>query len=113
MATNKKRDAKLWSGRFSEPVAELTKRYTASVQFDQRLAPFDIEASIAHARMLRACGIISRRDLADIERGLARVRTEIASGKFRWSLDAEDVHLNIEQRLTALVGDAGKRLHTA
>jgi argininosuccinate lyase len=102
-----------WSGRFKEPVDEQVKRFTASVAFDQRLAKYDIEGSLAHARMLAAAGILARRDLAAIERGLARVRREIEAGRFRWSLAAEDVHLNIERRLTALVGDAGKRLHTA
>jgi argininosuccinate lyase len=102
-----------WSGRFAEAVDERVKRYTASVSFDRRLAAADIDGSLAHARMLAACGVISAQDLADIERGLAEVREEIASGRFAWSLDAEDVHLNIERRLTALVGDAGKRLHTA
>jgi len=102
-----------WSGRFKEPVDEQVKRFTASVGFDRRLAKYDIEGSLAHARMLAAAGILSRRDLAAIVRGLARVRREIESGRFRWSLDAEDVHLNIERRLTALAGDAGKRLHTA
>ncbi|MBI3900491.1 MAG: argininosuccinate lyase [Gammaproteobacteria bacterium] len=102
-----------WSGLFAEPVAELVKRYTASVEFDKRLAPFDIQGSRAHARMLAAQGIISAADLADIERGLARIEVEIRDGKFEWSIDLEDVHLNIEKRLTALVGDAGKRLHTA
>ena len=81
--------------------------------FDQRLAKYDIEGSLAHARMLRAAGILPRRDLAAIERGLAQIRREVESGRFEWSLDAEDVHLNIEKRLTALAGDAGKRLHTA
>jgi argininosuccinate lyase len=102
-----------WSGRFKEPVDEQVKRFTASVAFDQRLAKYDIEGSLAHARMLAAAGILARRDLAAIERGLARVRREIEAGTFEWSLDAEDVHLNIERRLTALAGDAGKRLHTA
>jgi argininosuccinate lyase len=102
-----------WSGRFSEPVDALVKRFTASVPFDWRLAEVDIEASLAHARMLAARRILSRKDLAAIERGLARIRREIAAGDFAWSIDAEDVHLNIEQRLTALVGSAGKRLHTA
>ena len=102
-----------WSGLFSEPVAELVKRYTASVDFDKRLAPFDIRGSLAHARMLDAQGIISAADLADIERGMAEIETEIRAGKFAWSIDLEDVHFNIEKRLTALVGDAGKRLHTA
>jgi len=104
---------KPWSARFSEPIDELVKRFTASVSFDQRLAKYDIEASLAHARMLAARGIVPRRDLAAIERGLRRIRGEIEAGRFKWSLDAEDVHLNIERRLTALVGDAGKRLHTA
>jgi argininosuccinate lyase len=102
-----------WSARFSEPVDERVKRFTASVGFDRRLAKYDIAGSRAHARMLAARGILSRRDLAAIQRGLGRVEREIESGRFRWSLDAEDVHLNIERRLTALVGDAGKRLHTA
>jgi len=101
-----------WSGRFSEPVAERVKRYTASVTFDRRLADADIAGSLAHARMLSGAGIISAQDLADIERGMAAIRREIADGTFDWSLDLEDVHLNIERRLTALVGDAGKRLHT-
>ena len=102
-----------WSARFSEPVDERVKRFTASVGFDRRLAKYDIQGSRAHARMLAARGILSRRDLAAIQRGLAQIEREIESGRFRWSLDAEDVHLNIERRLTALVGDAGKRLHTA
>jgi argininosuccinate lyase len=101
-----------WSGRFSEPVTELVKRFTASVGFDQRLADADIAGSLAHARMLAATGIISAADFADIERGLATIRAEIAAGQFAWSRDLEDVHLNIERRLTTLVGDAGKRLHT-
>jgi len=104
---------KAWSGRFAEPVDELVKRFTASVSFDRRLAPYDIDGSLAHARMLAACRIISRADLRAIERGLARIRREIDSGTFEWSIDAEDVHLNIERRLIALVGDPGKRLHTA
>ncbi|HEX9179112.1 MAG TPA: argininosuccinate lyase [Burkholderiales bacterium] len=101
-----------WSGRFAEPVSELTKRYTASVSFDKRLAEFDIRGSLAHARMLTKAGVLSADDLAAIERGMAKVLEEIRDGMFEWSLDAEDVHLNIERRLTALVGDAGKRLHT-
>jgi argininosuccinate lyase len=105
-------DNNTWSGRFSEPVAELVKRYTASVDFDRKLALFDIQGSLAHAQMLAECRIISQQDLADIRRGLAQIKDEITSGDFDWSLDLEDVHLNIEKRLTALVGDAGKRLHT-
>jgi len=105
-------DNQTWSGRFNEPVAELVKRYTASVDFDQRLALVDIQGSLAHAQMLAECAIISAQDLDDIRRGLAQIENEVISGDFEWSLDLEDVHLNIEKRLTTLVGDAGKRLHT-
>lgn len=102
----------IWSGRFSEPVSDLVKRYTASVDFDRRLAAQDIQGSLAHAHMLARQGILSSEDVAAIERGMEQIREEIAAGTFEWSLDSEDVHLNIERRLTALVGDAGKRLHT-
>jgi len=101
-----------WSARFSEPVSDLVKRYTASVFFDHRLASVDIQGSLAHAEMLAHQKIISAQDYADIQRGMTQIQTEIAEGKFEWLLDLEDVHLNIEKRLTELVGDAGKRLHT-
>jgi argininosuccinate lyase len=104
--------AQAWSALFSEPMSELVKRYTASVGFDQRLWRADIEGSLAHAEMLAAQGIIGEQDLADIRRGMAQIGQEIESGRFEWKLELEDVHLNIEARLTALVGDAGKRLHT-
>ncbi len=104
---------KAWSGRFSEPVAELVKRYTASVDFDQRLAQVDITGSLAHAEMLAHVGILSQSDLGSIREGFATIQSEIASGAFQWSVDLEDVHLNIERRLTELVGEPGKRLHTA
>lgn len=107
---NKKSTA--WSGRFNEPVAELVKKYTASVDFDKRLAEFDIAGSIAHAKMLGAQNIISHDDVAKIEQGLAEILAEIKAGSFEWLLDLEDVHLNIEKRLTDKIGDAGKRLHT-
>ena len=103
---------KTWSERFSEPVSELVKRYTASVSFDQRLARHDIKGSLAHARMLVKQGIIPADDLAAIESGMTAILAEIERGEFVWNLDDEDVHLNIEKRLTALIGDAGKRLHT-
>jgi argininosuccinate lyase len=103
---------KAWSGRFSEPVDDLVKRFTASVGFDQRLAEFDIQGSLAHARMLHAVGILTAADLQAIEKGLAAIVDEIRAGTFPWSVDLEDVHLNIERRLTDMVGDAGKRLHT-
>jgi len=101
-----------WSGRFSEPVSDLVKRYTASVFFDRRMAAQDIRGSLAHAKMLARQGIIAADDLAAIERGMGQIATEIEAGSFAWNLDDEDVHLNIEKRLTALIGDAGKRLHT-
>jgi len=102
-----------WSARFSEPVDELVKRYTASVDFDRRLALFDIEASLAHAAMLESVGLIDADDLGAIGRGMAQIRGEIERGTFDWSVDLEDVHLNIEKRLTELIGEPGKRLHTA
>mgnify|MGYP006075198275 FL=1 len=104
--------AQAWSALFSEPMSELVKRYTASVFFDKRLANVDIRGSLAHAHMLQAQHIISADDLASINSGLAQIQTEIDAGEFNWQLDLEDVHLNIEARLTQLVGDAGKRLHT-
>ncbi|MBS7405793.1 MAG: argininosuccinate lyase, partial [Oxalobacter sp.] len=102
----------VWSGRFSEPVDELVQRYTASVTFDKRLAEFDIQGSLAHAEMLCAQKILSEQDYADIQRGLAQIREEVRSGRFDWQIGLEDVHTNIERRLTDLIGDAGKRLHT-
>ena len=101
-----------WSALFSEPMSDLVKRYTASVDFDKRLWAADIQGSLAHADMLAAQGIIGAEDLAAIQKGMAQIREEIASGRFEWKLDLEDVHLNIEARLTELVGLAGKRLHT-
>jgi len=102
-----------WSARFSEPIDGLVKRYTASVGFDRRLAEVDIRASLAHAQMLSEAGIIGESDLEAIRRGLSQIGEEIKAGVFSWSIDLEDVHLNIERRLSQLVGDAGKRLHTA
>ncbi len=101
-----------WSALFSEPTSELVRRYTASVAFDQRLWRADIAGSLAHASMLAAQNIIAAADLAAIERGLATIAGEIESGRFEWRTELEDVHLNIEARLVALEGDAGKRLHT-
>jgi len=101
-----------WSGRFSEPVADFVLRYTASVDFDQRLAHADIEGSLAHAAMLAHVGVLSEEDRHAIEHGLQSIRGEIERGEFQWRRDLEDVHLNIEARLTELIGVAGKRLHT-
>jgi argininosuccinate lyase len=104
--------AQAWSALFSEPMSDLVKRYTSSVFFDKRLWQADIAGSLAHAEMLAAQGIIGQDDHAAIQRGMAQITAEIESGAFEWKLDLEDVHLNIEARLTQLVGDAGKRLHT-
>ncbi len=93
-------------------MSDLVKRYTSSVFFDKRLYQADIAGSLAHADMLAAQGIIGAADLVAIQQGMAKITLEIESGAFEWKLDLEDVHLNIEARLTALVGDAGKRLHT-
>ena len=112
MTAQLSKKSEAWSARFSEPVSDLVKRYTASVFFDKRLAEVDIEGSLAHADMLAAQGIIGQGDLREIQRGMAQIGSEIAAGQFEWLLDLEDVHLNIEKRLTELVGDAGKRLHT-
>jgi argininosuccinate lyase len=109
---DKSQQNKAWSGRFNEPVSELVKRYTASVDFDKRLAVFDIQGSLAHSKMLGAQGIISQEDVAKIAQGLNEILQEIQAGQFEWRLDLEDVHLNIEKRLTDKIGDAGKRLHT-
>ncbi|MBK7025846.1 MAG: argininosuccinate lyase [Polaromonas sp.] len=113
MSTNQlDKKSQAWSALFSEPMNDLVKRYTSSVFFDKRLWQADIAGSLAHADMLAAQKIISNDDLASIQKGLAQISSEIEAGSFEWKLDLEDVHLNIEARLTTLVGDAGKRLHT-
>ncbi len=101
-----------WSALFSEPMSDLVKRYTSSVFFDKRLWAAVIAGSLAHAGMLAAQNIINAEDHAAIQKGMAQITAEIESGAFDWKLDLEDVHLNIEARLTELIGIAGKRLHT-
>jgi argininosuccinate lyase len=101
-----------WSALFAEPMSDLVKRYTSSVFFDKRMWQADITGSLAHADMLAAQAVISAEDHLAIQKGMAQIWQEIDSGQFEWKLDLEDVHLNIEARLTQLVGDAGKRLHT-
>ncbi|MDF7675781.1 argininosuccinate lyase [Neisseriaceae bacterium ESL0693] len=103
---------KAWSGRFHEPVSELVKQYTGSIDFDKRLARWDIQGSLAHAQMLQQAGVLSEADLAAITEGMQQISAEIQQGTMPWSLDLEDVHMNIERRLTDKIGDAGKRLHT-
>lgn len=102
-----------WAGRFDEPMSDLLKRYNASVNFDKRMWRQDIRGSLAHAKMLVKQNIISAEDGEKIQNGMQQIIKEIESGEFQWSLDLEDVHFNIESRLIALVGDSGKRLHTA
>ena len=103
----------LWGGRFSEPVDEFVQRFTASVNFDKRLYHHDIEGSIAHAGMLGEVGVISGEEQSAIITGLNDIRSEIEAGKFDWQVSLEDVHMNIESRLISLIGDVGKKLHTA
>jgi argininosuccinate lyase len=103
---------KLWSGRFTESTDALVDSFGASVGFDRRLYRYDIEGSLAHARMLAHVGVLSQTELADIERGLRDILTDIERGDFAWLVELEDVHMNIEARLTERIGEAGKKLHT-
>jgi len=105
-------DDRMWGGRFQEPTDAFVQAFTASVDFDRRLAKVDIEGSLAHARMLQRIGVLDEDERLSIERGLAQISSEIARGDFPWSVELEDVHMNIEARLTQLIGDAGKKLHT-
>mgnify|MGYP003664797648 FL=1 len=110
--SKEKDTSKLWGGRFSEATDAFVQRFTASVTFDQRMAAEDIAGSLAHARMLHSVGVLSARELAEIEGGLAQVQQEINEGSLPWSIELEDVHMNIEARLTELIGVTGKKLHT-
>ena len=103
---------KPWDGRFSEATDAFVEAFTASVTFDQQLASYDIEGSVAHATMLHKVGILTDDEVSDITRGLAKIREQIVSGELEWSISLEDVHMNIEQVLTGLIGDTGKKLHT-
>lgn len=111
MPSNKPK--RLWGGRFSEPTDAFVARFTASVELDARLYHHDIRGSIAHANMLRSIGVLGEDEHASVVDGLAAIEREIEAGEFVWDPALEDVHMNIEARLTALVGDAGKKLHTA
>ena len=103
---------KMWGGRFAQSPAEIMQEINASVGFDKALAAQDIRGSKAHAAMLADAGIISKADAAEIASGLERIEAQIAAGSFSWDRALEDVHLNIESRLTEAIGEAGKRLHT-
>ncbi len=102
----------LWGGRFSEPTDRFVQRFTASEAFDRELASYDIAGSRAHASMLEAVGVLTAAENTAIQEGLALVLAEIEAGAFQWSVEREDVHMNIEARLTELIGDVGKKLHT-
>jgi len=103
---------KLWGGRFTESTDAFVQAFTASVNFDQRLAPYDIQGSIAHAKMLTHVGILTQQECQQIEGGLADILASIQAGEFEWSIALEDVHMNIEAALTERIGIAGKKLHT-
>ncbi len=103
----------LWGGRFSEATDAFVARFTASVDLDARLYHHDIRGSIAHANMLRSIGVLDKNEHAAVLDGLAAIEREIEAGEFAWDAALEDVHMNIEARLTALIGEAGKKLHTA
>ena len=102
----------LWGGRFNQPTDEFVKIFGASGSFDKVLALYDIEGSIAHAPMLREVEVLTESELKEILNGLDKIKNEITSGKFNWSIDLEDVHMNIESRLTEICGEPGKKLHT-
>lgn len=104
---------KMWSGRFTQDASTLLEKFNASIMFDQKLYREDIEGSIAHAKMLAHQGILSNEECALIESGMAQVKEEIESGVFEWKIGDEDLHMAIEKRLTAIIGEAGKKLHTA
>ena len=105
-------DSRMWGGRFQEQTDAFVEAFTASVGFDQRLGQVDIAGSIAHATMLEKIGVLTQQELDSICNGLDTILAEVESGKFAWSEKLEDVHMNIEARLTQLIGDAGKKLHT-
>ena len=104
---------KLWSGRFGKETDALVNDFNASIQFDQRLYKEDITGSLAHAKMLGDCGIISQEDVTAITEGLKGILADVEAGKVEFTADNEDIHMNVEALLTARIGDAGKRLHTA
>ncbi|MDF1643459.1 MAG: argininosuccinate lyase [Pseudomonadales bacterium] len=111
--SEKRSEKKLWGGRFDEPTDQFVERFTASVDFDQRLYRYDIQGSIAHSMMLQKIDVLTAEEQRQIEQGLRQIESRISEGHFKWSTELEDVHMNIEAALTELIGDAGKKLHTA
>jgi len=110
--TDQNSTIKPWGGRFSEPTDAFVERFTASVNFDQRLYHHDINGSLAHAQMLSEVGVLTADEFQQIQQGLEEIRAEIEQGQFQWSVSLEDVHMNIEARLTDKIGITGKKLHT-
>ncbi|NYT51997.1 MAG: argininosuccinate lyase [Candidatus Vesicomyosocius endoextente] len=101
-----------WGGRFREPTNEFVKIFSASIFFDKILAPYDIQGSIAHATMLQEVGLLTKYEKNQIIKGLDKILNKIKTGKFKWSVTLEDVHMNIEAYLIKMIGDTGKKLHT-
>ena len=112
MPPKKHENSKLWGGRFNEPTTPFVERFTASISFDKRLYQYDIDGSVAHAKMLRKVGILTDKEEVDIVNGLEAIRREIDNEKFDWSTELEDIHMNIEAALTKNIGETGKKLHT-
>ena len=112
MPPKKPENSKLWGGRFYEPTTPFVERFTASISFDKRLYQYDIDGSVAHAKMLRKVGILTDKEEVDIVNGLEDIRREIDNEKFDWSTELEDIHMNIESALTKNIGETGKKLHT-
>ena len=102
----------LWGGRFNEPTDEFVKIFGASIAFDKILALYDIQGSIAHATMLSEIDVLSSSELNEILKGLTKIKDEIVNDQFNWSIDLEDVHMNIESRLIEICGESGKKIHT-
>ena len=103
---------KLWGGRFTESTDAFVEAFTASISFDQRLYKHDIAGSKAHAKMLNKVGILTNNEVDDIHQGLDEIQADIESGNLEWSVQLEDIHMNIEARLTDKIGITGKKLHT-
>ncbi len=112
MSEQKSKGKKPWGGRFTEPTNQLVESFTESISFDARLYQQDIQGSIAHSKMLATIGVLTENEATQIEQGLLAIKEDIETGNFDWSTELEDVHMNIEARLTEKIGDAGKKLHT-
>ena len=112
-SSDKQNNNKMWGGRFSTSPSNLMEEFNSSIQFDQMLYVEDIEGSIAHSEMLSKQKIISKKEFLSIKSGLEQIRKEISNNEFSFSTKLEDIHMNIENRLVEIIGDSGKKLHTA